>query len=326
MNILNDKGNKALKPLLTAIKRFNLPVKTSIKLFHTHIAPILLYNTENWITFSEGNLKKFDKSKLWTRYEDSKIDITHRKFLKNILGVSRSTPSLAVYGETGEVPLSLKSYRLSLNYWHRLANLPDTCLAKKALIEHIQIRTKWIETIEKIIGNLNVADKIDNSTKFKNATKKGLEQGFLESWKEGIKEDFSRLNFYKKIKPEFGREKYLQTLSFEQRRVLSKLKCSDHQLEIEKGRHKGIERFRRVCPFCPIPLIEDENHLIFECQSYNTARTKYRINEFSITDLFSESSNILASFCIEAFEERKKHIELFLAANSASSTDLVILI
>ena len=37
-NILNDKGNKALKPLLTAIRRFNIPFKTSIRLFHTSIS------------------------------------------------------------------------------------------------------------------------------------------------------------------------------------------------------------------------------------------------------------------------------------------------
>ena len=39
MNILNDKGNKALRPLLCAIARFNIPVKTSIRLFHTLYLP-----------------------------------------------------------------------------------------------------------------------------------------------------------------------------------------------------------------------------------------------------------------------------------------------
>ena len=51
---------------------------------------------------------------LFSMTSESKIDITHRKLLKNILGVSRSCPTLAVYGETGEIPISLKSYRLTL--------------------------------------------------------------------------------------------------------------------------------------------------------------------------------------------------------------------
>ena len=53
MNVLNDKGRKALRHLVCAIARFNIPIKTSIKLFHSYIAPILLYNTENLSTLSD---------------------------------------------------------------------------------------------------------------------------------------------------------------------------------------------------------------------------------------------------------------------------------
>ena len=179
-NILNDKGNKALKPLLTAIRRFNIPFKTSIRLFHTFISPILLYNAENWTTLSDLSIRKFDKTSIFSMTSDSKIDITQRKLLKNILGVSRTCPTLAVYGETGEIPISLKSYRLTLNYWHRVTNLPDTFLAKKALLENIELRTNWIITIEKLIGALNVADKIDNYSKFKDAVTRALRDGFLD--------------------------------------------------------------------------------------------------------------------------------------------------
>ena len=40
-NILRDKTNKAVSPLLGAIARFDIPVRTSIRLFHTFISPIL---------------------------------------------------------------------------------------------------------------------------------------------------------------------------------------------------------------------------------------------------------------------------------------------
>ena len=59
MNTLYDKANKALRLLLCAIARFNLPVKTSIKLFHTLISPIVLYNVEIWATMTDkGHLRK----------------------------------------------------------------------------------------------------------------------------------------------------------------------------------------------------------------------------------------------------------------------------
>ena len=109
MNILNDKGNKALRPIMCVIARFNIPVKTSIRLFHTYISPILLYNAENWSTLSDKGLEKCDKHFILSETLTSKIDITHRKLLKYILGVSKSCPNIAIYGETGKYPFQSKA-------------------------------------------------------------------------------------------------------------------------------------------------------------------------------------------------------------------------
>ena len=132
MNILNDKGRKALRPLLCAIARFKIPVNTSIRLFHTFISPILLYNTENWSALTDNELIKYENNFIFSHLPTSKIDITHRKPLKSMLVVSRSCPNLAIYGEAGEIPISMKGYRLILNVWHRVTSLPDTALAKKS--------------------------------------------------------------------------------------------------------------------------------------------------------------------------------------------------
>ena len=132
MNVLNDKGNKALRPLLCAINRFKIPVKTSIRIFHTYVSPILLYNAENWSILSDKGLLKFNKDSIFSDTSASKTDIVHRKLLKFVLGVSKSCPNLAIYGETGKPPLSLKSYRLTLNFWHRVTSLPNPTLAKKS--------------------------------------------------------------------------------------------------------------------------------------------------------------------------------------------------
>ena len=80
MNVLNDKGKKALRPLLCAIGRFNIPAKTSIRLFHSYVAPILLYNLENWSTLNDKTLQKvdidflfFQKRSTQNRYYPQKI-------------------------------------------------------------------------------------------------------------------------------------------------------------------------------------------------------------------------------------------------------------
>ena len=313
MNILNDKSNKALRPLLCAIARFNIPVKTSIRLFHTYVSPILLYNAENWATLSDKGLQKFDKDFLFSETSSSKIDITHRKLLKYILGVSRSCPSLAIYGETGEIPISMKSYRLTLNYWHRVTNLPNTSLAKKALLENIDLRTNWIKTIEKLINTFNLADKIGNHEKFKNATRDVMEDAYKHFWTNSLTDpNLSRLLFYKKIKTEFKMESYLDTVGFEHRRAIAKLRCSDHALEIEKGRHKGIPRTERTCTLCHNSQIEDEEHFLFLCNTYNSLRHKYNVEHFTVPQEFFNDTNynILGKYLIEAFTTRHDIIRM----------------
>ena len=47
MNILCEKANKAMRPLYRTIACFNLPVKTSLRIFHAYIEPIVLYSAEN---------------------------------------------------------------------------------------------------------------------------------------------------------------------------------------------------------------------------------------------------------------------------------------
>ena len=95
-----------------------------------------------------------------------KTVVFHRKLLKCILGVSKSCPNLAVYGETGEIPLSNKGYRLMLNYWHRLANMPDESLAKKSLLENVNIRTNWILTVEKLLKSFKLIEGATNLNNF----------------------------------------------------------------------------------------------------------------------------------------------------------------
>ena len=96
------------------------------------------------------DIERFDDLSIFKKTERAGADVVHRKLLKFVLGVSKTCHNVAIYGDTGEVPVSLKGFRLMLNYWRRLTTLPEGSLAKKALIENANIRTNWIITIEKI--------------------------------------------------------------------------------------------------------------------------------------------------------------------------------
>ena len=307
MNILNDKAKKALRPLMTAIARFKIPVETSIRLFHTYISPILLYNVENWSVLTDKKIQGFNNNSVFVETSTSKIDLVHRKLLKFVLGVSKSCPNLAVYGETGETPLSFKGYRLTLNFWHRVTNLPDTALVKKAMLENIKLRTNWIMTIEKLINRFNLADVIGSHETFKKKTRCKIDETYREFWKNELENvDLGRLQFYREVKNNYNIEKYLKLEDFEHRKIIAKLRCSDHTLEIEKGRHRKMERSDRLCKQCNVGTIETEAHFLLECRKYDTLKQKHNLAELSTIQHFMDDTHLdkLGTYLIEAFSIR----------------------
>ena len=69
---------------------------------------------------------------------------------------------------------------------------------------------------------------------------------------------------------------YTSMLSDYYRAVISRWRLSNHQLSIETGRYtKPItELGDRVCTLCIV--VEDEQHVIFDCPRYNNIRDQYR--------------------------------------------------
>ena len=306
MEILKDKAKKALHPLMGAIAKFDLPVKLSIRLFHTYITPILLYSVENWAILSNLDIQRFDNLSLFKKTDKACADTVHRKILKYVLGVSKTCNNISTYGETGEIPVSLKGYRLMLNYWKRLTNLPDRSLAKKALLENANMRTNWILTIEKLVrlfGLIEVPGK-----KFKEKTKTVIPLYFIENWKRKLlNEDISRLNTYKTLNDNFSIPKHLG-LPYQSRKIISRTRCSNHPLAIEKGRHKNpiIPREERLCELCDTMEIEDEDHFLLRCTSYSYIRDHYQMSQQTVPEMLNmEDQNHLAQFLSSAFELRQ---------------------
>ena len=89
------------------------------------------------------------------------------------------------------------------------------------------------------------------------------------------------------LKTQIGYENYLSQIeNIQHRTALTKLRLSNHCLEIEKGRHKRMDKNFRFCPFCP-NSIENEEHFMIQCQPYRALReklfccTKIQTNDFS---------------------------------------------
>ena len=136
---------------------------------------------------------------------------------------------------------------------------------------------------------------------YKKTTKNNIIKYYKTSWKSKLTDpNLTRLKVYKVINSEFITTKHLD-LPFRMRKMISKIRCSDHPLEIEKGRHLNIPRDERTCKVCTDGVIEDEEHFLLKCEVYQTLRVKYHMYEHNIQDfLNTENQGNLAKYIIDA--------------------------
>ena len=90
----------------------------------------------------------------------------------------------------------------------------------------------------------------------------------------------------------FTKEEYLDLITnFNDRRNLTRLRISAHNLEIETGRHKEKGRSERICSWCYISLgihtIENEDHFLNVCDLYAINR---KITSQKLTNTINSSS------------------------------------
>ncbi len=64
-------------------------------------------------------------------------------------------------------------------------------------------------------------------------------------------------------------------MSHVQRSYLAQLKCGILPLHIETGRCYGVKEENRLCKACNNNQIENEYHIIFNCNAYSTLRTAF---------------------------------------------------
>ena len=108
---------------------------------------------------------------------------------------------------------------------------------------------------------------------------KNLKDHFKLSWDYEKKKSTKLSLFYDTIKTTFEKEQYLDLVTNASYRFrTSRLRISAHDLEIEHGRYKDIPRDQRLCKWCQLTLndkrLENERHLLFECDLYATLRSK----------------------------------------------------
>ena len=321
---LTDKAKKAMMALYKTIIQFQMPYQKCRQLFNTFIEPILIYNAENWSTLTDKQIRdcREDSNKLYEIATKTLTTTTQLKFYKFILGVRKSCPNLSIFGDTGELPLQLKAYITMLKYWDRLRLMDDQTLVKKAYLENIQLNSNWAKTIQLLNVNLGLNVNPEVGNRLISSAKTNLTNNYINYWRSSISKS-PRLDFYSSIKKDFEEETYLNLPSFRDRRAIAKLRCSNHCLEIEKGRHSRTERELRICKLCTLNCVEDEWHFLFECPSYE----KFRVENFGRNiihpaDYHTTLSTITNPNLAKYIKESLKHREEITGYHRVSFTSL----
>ena len=219
-------------------------------------------------------------------------------------------------------PLSFFALKYSIKNWHRIKNDNSSRIVKESLLDAEHNDLKWITSIRNLLesnglGNLSTDD---NPQIRKDVILfKRLKDQFNQTAFAYINSGDNKLAFYGTLKKEIGMEKYLTEIqNIEHRKSMTKLRMSNHILNIEKGRHTDLPREERTCHFCPL-LVEDEQHLLLKCTHYKHARTSlleivplfHLPNDHSkIECLMLEHFKQTAKFISHAFNERKLYMDV----------------
>ena len=261
--MLSSKANKAKFALNNIAKLKQIPVKTAIYLFDAAVLPILTYGSEIWALNATLDHDKWDKTS---------TEQAHLNFIKHILGVNRSTNNLICRAELGRYPLSIEINTKIINFYRHAKAMPiDSIVHQSYLLDKNISQGHVATTLFQHIQNVGHVNNLDIITTSKINMKKLLKNVYHKIWMDKLRLT-SRGKYFVTFRNNICYEQYLNHINFRNlRRVLTKLRLSDHNLMIEQGRKAKIKipHERRTCKLCyneHLSQIEDEIHFLFDCQ------------------------------------------------------------
>ena len=269
------QANRALYKLRTIAASLNLPIDTQCELYDRMIVPVLTYGCEVWGT------KMVDR-----------IELFHRRFMKQLLKLPRSTANSMVYGELGRYSHEGIIIKRMISYWLRVkkgfcSNLAHKMyMFQKAQFDKCGFKSKWLLNIKSSLdsngfSNLLGCNEVNNSW-FLKAMDRRMKDIFLQKWNEEIQTNSLCTN-YRLFKKSMDKEDYLTQLPFKQWQKLLKFRCGNHRLPItqERRAHKPEGPSLQLCPLCGTRNLCDELHYVLQCSGLAEERTRLFPNQLN---------------------------------------------
>ena len=207
----------------------------------------------------------------------SPCDLFQAKLCRYILGVGKNTSTLGVLYETGRIPWSIEAQiRAFDNYIRILSSTSDaipSLSSSYALDQNLLFKSNLVKFLE--VANMpfliHIIGSLTPKSKLSTIIKDYLVSKFLLECDFNFLRTSSKMSLLRSIKPTFHRATYIDKLSFQKRQHLAKLRLSNHDLEVERGRYINIPRQKRMCKLCN-KAVGTVSHLLLECTHLDVQR------------------------------------------------------
>ena len=229
-------------------------------------------------------------------------------------------------GELGEFRWQMNGILSLLLFRHIISQIPEETLVKQAynLSQEGEVsQFEWIASVKFLLQFIGMEEYFQNPSdinknKFIMECKAKLKEKIVENWHSYMANTgvSNKLRFYKTFKQSYSKESYLNYVSgFHLRKFITKFRCSDHTLEIEKGRHRKLLVEERLCKLCRTDVVT-ELHFLQRCPVYENIRTQVfgdelRNNWIDILKCEDRKSTYgLANFLVKAYKLRENMLAL----------------
>ena len=175
-----------------------------------------------------------------------------------------------------------------VSFWNRLiqGNHNKLSYSLYSLVCSLGNTSPWVNYIQSILNNCGLSYVWTsqclgiNANWLKCAIELCYQDQFQQHW-HSIIDNSNKCSIYRMFKSKFQFESYLNNVPFKLRKYLTKFRCRSTQIPVEAGIFIGVERDHRLCTLCPLHVLGDEFHYIFQCTYFSVERNLYISQQYS---------------------------------------------
>lgn len=280
----------------------------SMELFDEYVRPVMSYGVEVWAPQLISRALSSGQADACER--------VHLDFLRHLLGVRDTSPTLAVLAESGRLPTAVQWAIQTSRFVNRIVQLDDGRVAKQALLDNVALaaagqgvgrgRQTWAAEVSDMFGLVGgpislrmggLPDKVDVDEIAENAARTHYARYSDASI---MVQRYQNQILGASVEEEsYGPASYLRVPVRCQRRAVARVRlgCSSWLAE-DTGRTKRVAREERSCPHCGAQL-QSAHHALFECPMFDQWREEH-------ADLFTPDMT-LAQFFQQPDQKRVAH-------------------